>query len=147
MSVLFRKEHIDAKLPTKANYEDAGFDLRAIKDYVIEPGETVLVDTGVSVAVPRSQVGLLFQRSSMVKVGLQLANCVGVIDSGYRGNLMVAIRNTNGESHCSILKGDRVAQLVIVPFWMTDAAWFNGDETEWRDTTRGLGGFGSSGKS
>ena len=147
MSVLFRKEHIDAQLPTKANYEDAGFDLRAIKDYVIEPGETVFVDTGISVAIPRGHVGLLFQRSSMVRVGLQLANCVGVIDSGYRGNLMAAIRNTNEENTCTIIKGDRMAQLVVMPFWMTDATWFNGSEAEWRDTTRGLGGFGSSGKS
>lgn len=146
MAILFRKEASDAILPTRANSDDAGMDLYAVKDYVINPSEVLYVDTGVSVAIPRAHVGLLFQRSSGIKRGIQLANCVGVIDTGYRGSLMAAIRNVTEETVITILKGERIAQLVVMPIWLTEVGEYKGDLETWRDSTRNLGGFGSSGK-
>jgi dUTP pyrophosphatase len=132
--------------PIRANPTDAGLDLCAFEDKWVMPSEVTLVETGISIRIPKGQVGLLFQRSSFVKYGLSLANSVGVIDSDYRGTIKVAFRSHAEEVGYLINKGDRIAQLVIVPISLPDLVYFVGTEEEWVDTSRGEGGFGSTGK-
>lgn len=133
--------------PERANPTDAGLDLKAAEDIMIRPGELAMVDTDVAFAIPEGYVGLLFQRSSMVKFGLQLANCVGVIDSDYRGTVKAAIKNTNGENEVYIKRGDKIAQLVVLPIALPELHTFGGSNEQWEQSTnRGTGGFGSSGR-
>ena len=101
--------------PARANYTDAGLDLYALEDKIIQPGSVTMVDTGVAVKIPKWHVGLLFQRSSFTKYGISLANAVGVIDTDYRGTIKVAFRNHADESGYVINKGDKIAQLVVMP--------------------------------
>ena len=130
--------------PTRANATDAGLDLHAKETELLHPGEVTMVDTGVSFKIPEGYVGLLFQRSSFVKFDISLANCVGVIDAHYRGNIKAAFRNHRTETSYSIQRGDKVAQLVIVPMVVPTLSLVT-DEDTWNDTVRGTGGFGSSG--
>jgi dUTP pyrophosphatase len=104
-----------AKMPTKAYPGDAGFDLYAMTKS--EKGIVQEYDTGVSIAIPSGYVGLLFSRSSIINKDLTLKNCVGVIDSGYRGSIKVVFTKS-GEKDYSV--GDKVAQLVIVPIPAVD---------------------------
>ena len=131
--------------PERANPTDAGLDLRAFEDKRLEPGQVTMVDTGVAVKIPKWHVGLLFQRSSFTKYGISLANAVGVIDADYRGTIKVAFRNHNTESGYLINKGDKIAQLVVMPVALPDLQFFRGTDVEWLDTKRGEGGFGSTG--
>lgn len=136
-----------ATAPARANPTDAGLDLYAFENKVIEPGSIVtMVDTGIAVKIPKWHVGLLFQRSSFTKYGISLANAVGVIDTDYRGTIKVAFRNHAEESGYVINKGDKIAQLVVMPIALPDLKYFNGTDEEWVDTARGVGGFGSTGK-
>ena len=107
----------------------------------VRPGETVLIHTGLAMAIPRGYVGLVYARSGLAtKQGLAPANKVGVIDADYRGELMVALHNHSGEMRV-VEDGDRVAQLVIAPYLTAEFA-----EAEDLDGTgRGAGGFGSTG--
>ena len=136
----------NAKHPIRANPTDAGLDLCSLEDVILLPGSVTMVDTGVSVKIPKWHVGLLFQRSSFTKYGISLANAVGVIDADYRGTIKVAFRNHSEESGYSIYAGDKIAQLVVMPVALPELAFFNGSDEEWVDTTRGNGGFGSTGK-
>lgn len=133
----------NAKLPTRGTPYAAGADLYALLDepMVIEPGQGVLVPTGLALAIPTGYVGLLLARSGLAtKQGLAPANKVGVIDSDYRGELMVSLFNHSDQVR-TVESGDRVAQLVIVPYL---AAGFQ--ETDSLDETgRGAQGFGSTG--
>ena len=149
----FEKVHSDVADPHRAHPTDAGVDLTAdcvmhgkdrYTDWevdIIQPGYDRVYGTGVKVAVPEGHVGLLFARSSLgVKRRLDVANGTGVIDADYRGEVMVCLRNT-GTRAARINRGERVAQIVIVPVNLTE--WY---EVEHLDTTlRGEGGYGSTG--
>ncbi len=134
-------------MPTRSNPTDAGLDLRAAESKLIQSATPTLIDTGVSVQIPRNHVGLVFSRSGLAKYGVTLSNSVGVIDSDYRGNIMVSvICNAENERDVFIAKGDRVAQLVIVPIQLPEVQVVDEDDEEWLNTSRGTGGFGSTGK-
>ena len=133
-----------ARVPTYGTDEAAGADLYvcAEGEIVIAPGQTVKVNTGIALELPRGYVGLVFARSSLgVKRDLAPANKVGVIDSDYRGEIMVMLHN-HGSQLRSVSPGERVAQLVIVPVITPGFCQVE----ELNDTQRGIGGFGSTGK-
>ena len=134
-------------MPTRANPTDAGLDLRAAESKLIPSATPTLIDTGVSVQIPPKHVGLVFSRSGLAKHGITLSNSVGVIDSDYRGNIMVSMMcNADNERDVFISKGDRIAQLVVVPIQLPEVQVVDEDDEEWLNTTRGTGGFGSTGK-
>lgn len=149
----FSKVHPDVPTPRRAHPTDAGVDLTAWSidtgdeqgtDWetdVISPGVSRVFGTGVRVAVPEGYVGLLFARSSLgVKRRLDVANGTGVIDAGFRGEVKVCLRNT-GRIHARLKRGERVAQLVVVPCVLEE--W---TEVARLDSTgRGEGGYGSTG--
>ena len=132
-----------AKVPTRGSADAAGWDLYAAteQDMYIEPGETVKVDTGLSMAIPKGYFGAIFARSGLAtKQGLRPANCVGVIDADYRGPVIVALHNDSEETQM-VPAGSRIAQLVIMSYLDTDMNVV----TDLNDTERGAGGFGSTG--
>ncbi len=130
-----------AQLPRYAKPGDAGLDLTVRKDVAIPPFDTVLVGTGVSVEIQDGYVGLVFPRSGMAtKRGITLANCVGVIDSGYRGEIKVPLHNMTDYPKV-VNEGERVCQLVVMPFATCECI----EVDELSDTERGDGGFGSTG--
>jgi dUTP pyrophosphatase len=128
--------------PTRANKTDAGLDLRALVGVEILPGETKLINTGAKVKIPEYFVGLVFARSGMAKFNVSLANCVGVIDSDYRGHIKVMLGNY-GKEVFKVEQFDRIAQLVVLPISLPTLE-IVGDE-DWNDTDRGANGFGSTG--
>jgi dUTP pyrophosphatase len=127
-----------AHLPQRAHPPDAGADLRALDAHEIYPDEQKLVDTGVAVKIPRGFAGFIYNRSSQGKKGITIPHSVGVIDSDYRGNLKVLLKNISEDPY-KIEVGDRIAQLVIMPVLLPEF------KDIWNDTTRGAGGFGSTG--
>ncbi len=133
-----------AVLPTYGTEFSAGADLYADMEeekLVFAPGETKFVHTGLAMEIPTGFVGLVYARSGIAsKRGLAPSNKVGVVDSDYRGEIMVSIHN-HSNSRQEILKGERVAQMVIAPFLRCDYV-----EGELTDTERGIGGFGSTGR-
>lgn len=133
-----------AKTPTRGSEYAAGYDLYAdVKDDVqIKPHETVKIGTGLAMEIPDGYFGAIFARSGLAaKEGLRPANCVGVCDSDYRGEYIVAIHNDSEETR-SVTAGERIAQLVVMPYLPVTF-----DEVaELTDTNRGEGGFGSTGK-
>ena len=130
-----------APLPRHAKPGDAGLDLTARESVVISPHGSAMVGTGVAVEIPEGYVGLVFPRSGLAgKHGVNLRNCVGVIDSGYRGEIMAPLQNMTGECK-EIGEGERICQLVIVPFMTCECV----EASELSDTERGEGGFGSTG--
>ena len=140
--IRFQKLHPEAQLPSRAQPGDAGLDLRSVADVQVAPGERAMVPTGLAVAIPEGHAGLVLPRSGLAsRQGLTLANSPGLIDSGYRGEVMCAVVNLDREHPVHISSGDRIAQLVVVPVDMSEAQWA---ETL-TDTERGTGGFGSTG--
>lgn len=141
-----RVKKLDSRafIPTYGSAEAAGADLYACleSDVTIAPGQTVFVPVGIAVEVPKGCAGLIYARSSLgAKRGLAPANKVGVIDSDYRGQIMVALHN-HGTQVQTISHGERIAQMVITPVFTPGF-----DEVdELGDTNRGTGGFGSTGK-
>lgn len=134
----------NAKLPTYGSEYSAGADLYACLDeaVTIQPGEAYLVHTGLAMEIPEGYAGLIFARSGLAtKKGLAPSNKVGVIDSDYRGEIMVSLFNHSKEAR-TIEPEERIAQLVITPFITAD--WNVVDELA--DTDRGEGGFGSTGR-
>ena len=133
-----------AIVPTYASVSAAGADLYALPDgenIKVEPHQTVLIHTGIAMQIPEGFAGMIFARSGIaLKRGLAPANKVGVIDSDYRGEIMVAIHN-HSEIVQEIASGERVAQLVIMPYLR--AEFYECDSLE--DTERAAGGFGSTG--
>lgn len=132
-----------AKIPTRGSAQAAGFDLYAAVNYDIEiqPHSTVKVDTGISIEIPEGYFGGIYARSGLAtKQGLRPANCIGVIDSDYRGEVIVALHNDTIYTQ-KIKSGDRIAQLIIQPYLNVD---FNVVD-ELSDTERGNSGFGSTG--
>ena len=133
-----------AIIPKKGSEEAAGMDLYAcIADTIyISPHETVKIDTGIAVELPKGTFGAIFARSGLAtKEGLAPANKVGVIDSDYRDSIIVALHNHSNMSR-TINPGERIAQLIVMPYVPIE---FNEVE-ELSDTKRGFGGFGSTGK-
>ena len=134
-----------AVLPTYGSEYAAGADLYALSDgdITIEPGQTVLVHTGLSMEIPEGYAGLIYARSGLAsKKGLAPANKVGVVDADYRGELMVALHNHSTVPQ-TVSGGERIAQLVIAPFLAVNFT----EADELTDTERGEGGFGSTGRS
>lgn len=130
-------------IPGYAHEDDAGIDLRANETVTIKPFERKMVGTGMRTAIPKGYVGLCFPRSGLAtKLGISLANCVGVIDTGYRGEWKAALVNMNPDHDVTIEKGERVFQLIVMPFprIVFDAV------TQLSDSDRGESGFGSSGR-
>ncbi|MGY5764399.1 dUTP diphosphatase [Brachybacterium sp. DNPG3] len=131
-----------APLPSRAHADDAGLDLVSAEDVEIAPGGRALVDTGMALALPAGTVGLVCPRSGLAaKHGVTVLNGPGIVDAGYRGTIRVALHNTDLEHPVSLVRGDRIAQLVIVPFFAPALAIV--DELE--DTERADAGFGSTG--
>lgn len=143
MEIKIKRLNDNAKIPTRGSVCAAGYDLYACidEDIVIYPHCTVKVNTGISIALPNNTFGAIFARSGLAtKQGLRPANCVGVCDSDYRGPYVVALHNDTDFAQI-IKSGDRIAQLVILPFI---SAEFNVvDDLD--ITERGNGGFGSTG--
>ena len=127
-----------ALLPQRAHSTDAGADLFSFETCEIYPGEQKLVDTGIAIKIPQGYAGFIYNRSSQGKKGITIPHSVGVIDSDYRGNLKVLLKNI-GEDPYKITLGDRIAQLVIQPVLLVNF------KDIWNDTQRGTGGFGSTG--
>jgi dUTP diphosphatase len=138
----FERLHPDAELPTAAHAGDAGLDLRSTVDVDVAPGERALVPTGLAVAIPEGHAGLVLPRSGLAsKHGLTLANAPGLIDAGYRGEVVCAVVNLDGSDAVRIAKGDRIAQLVIVAIPEVKSTWAE----KLPPSNRGTGGFGSTG--
>jgi len=129
-------------LPSYAHDGDAGLDLAANLDVEVGPGQRAMVPTGLAVAVPPGFAGLVLPRSGLAsRHGLTMANAPGLIDSGYRGEVICAVVNLDRERPVKISRGDRIAQLVIVPVAAVDVV-----ETETLSASRrASGGFGSTG--
>ncbi|MCW2993388.1 MAG: dUTP diphosphatase [Conexibacter sp.] len=136
--------HPDAKPPARSRPHDAGYDLSSVEALTLGPGERRLVGTGVAVAIPPGVAGLITPRSGLaINQGVHPLNAPGLIDPNYRGELRVPLHNA-GETHHEIAVGDRIAQLLLVPFWaptltVVDALPASPDD-------RGEAGFGSSGR-
>ena len=144
MQVKFKLLCEGATAPTYGTEYSAGADLYSLqgREELIQPGETKLIHTGLALEIPEGYVGLIFARSGLAtKRGLAPANKVGVIDSDYRGEIMVALHN-HGKTEQKIDGGERVAQISIVPF--LKAEFTKTDVLT--ETVRGEGGFGSTGK-
>lgn len=133
----------DAKIPTRANISDAGLDLYCVNTPHIDGNAIFTYHTGVATEIPEGYVGLLFPRSSIHKMNIRQCNAVGVIDAGYRGEIMVKYDLTIG-SDCSIIynHGDKIAQLVIIPIPTVNISVVD----SLGDSERGERGFGSSGR-
>ncbi len=144
MDLPFQRLSEGAVLPQAAHPGDAGLDLRSTIDVKVGPGERAMIPTGVAVAIPLGYAGLVLPRSGLAsKHGLTLANAPGLIDAGYRGELICAVVNLDLSAPVAIAAGDRIAQLVILavpevqPWWAESLP----------DSARGQGGFGSTGTS
>ena len=143
MNINFKKLSVLATVPTRGSVNAAGYDLYAASTYNIEipRGETVKIGTGIAIEIPEGYFGAVFARSGLAtKKGLRPANAVGVIDSDYRGELIVALHNDSNMTQY-VDAGERIAQLVILPYLNVD---FN-EVDELNSTDRGEGGFGSTG--
>ena len=153
-----------APLPKHTKPGDAGLDLTTRESVTLAPGETKMVHTGVSVEIPWGYVGLVFPRSGLGSKSLNLSNCVGVIDSGYRGEILAPLHNNhpthigvehvetpfesviesrwNMGGYMAVERGERICQMVVVPFETCDCV----EVDELGDSERGESGYGSSGR-
>lgn len=130
-----------ATIPFHGSDAAAGYDLYADGDYRLFPRETAKVSTGIAMSIPDGYWGGIYARSGLaVKNGLRPANCTGVIDSDYRGEIIVAVHNDSREIQY-IHRGDKIAQMIISPFMY----WKIKEVEKLDDTDRGSGGFGSTG--
>ena len=144
MNISIKKLYSDAKIPTHGSAQSAGYDLYACisAPITIYPHTTSMIGTGLSIAVPEGYFGAIFARSGLAtKQGLRPANCVGICDSDYRGEYIVAVHNDTDKIQV-IDPGERIAQLVIMPYLPVE--FIEVDELD--KTERGNGGFGSTGK-
>lgn len=140
MELNIKKLHPGAKLPTYAHHDDAGFDLYAIESVSIPVGARVLVGTGIAIEIPDGYVGLIWDKSGLSMVH-GLKNLGGVIDAGYRGEIKAGVVNLSDEDY-TITAGHKVAQMLIQKVERADIK----EVAELSDTSRGHGGFGSTGK-
>lgn len=143
MELPFKRLEPGVPPPGRAHPGDAGLDLRSAVDIEVGPGERSLVPTGLAVAIPEGHAGLVLPRSGLAsKHGLTMANAPGLIDAGYRGEVICAVVNLDRDEAVRISRGDRIAQLVVVA--VPDLRPVVVDELP--PTTRGEGGFGSTGR-
>ncbi len=144
MDLPFARVRPEGQLPQAQHPGDAGLDLRAAEGLTVKPGERAMVPTGVAVAIPDGHAGLVLPRSGLAsKKGLTLANAPGLIDAGYRGEVVCAVVNLDPHEAVEISAGDRIAQLVIVAVPDVSPAFVE----ELPESSRGAGGFGSTGVS
>lgn len=144
VEVLLHRLDPDLEAPAYAHPGDAGADLRSREDVVLEPGERRLVRTGIAIAVPEGYAAFVHPRSGLaVRHGLSVVNAPGTIDSGYRGEVAVCLVNTDRQTSVHISRGDRIAQLVVQP--VSRAVFV--PVTQLPDSSRGAGGYGSTGSS
>jgi dUTP pyrophosphatase len=134
--------HPAAILPRRAHDGDAGLDLHAVEVATLAPGARASIGTGLAVAIPHGQAGLVLPRSGLaLRSGIALVNAPGLIDAGYRGEIRVLLLNTDREAPCDITIGDRIAQLVLIRVELSETV----EVDELPDSARGAAGFGSSG--
>jgi dUTP pyrophosphatase len=144
MQINIYRNSDEAEIPSNAYKGDAGFDLAAIEDVYIFSGKTQKVRTGIIVEIPKGYGGFILPRSGIsVKYKISIPNSPGLIDSGYRGEVMVAMHNYS-ENTYKINKGDRIAQMVIMQ--VPELIFNEVSYEEISNSERGEGGFGSSGK-
>lgn len=144
MKIEIKKLNENAVIPTRGSEQAAGYDLYAAttEAITIKPHETVKIGTGLAIAVPDGYFGAIFARSGLAaKQGLRPANCVGVADSDYRGEYIVALHNDTDQER-TIEPKERIAQLVVMPYLAVEFE----EKDELSETQRGAGGFGSTGK-
>jgi dUTP pyrophosphatase len=145
LTVSFRKLHPEASAPSKAHAGDAGYDLRSVEEKSLPPGERALVRIGISIAIPDGWAGFVLPRSGLsVKRGISLVNAPGLIDSGYRGEIMVPLINHDRDETFEVEVGMRISQLVLVR--VGDAEFTEVPHLDESADGRGEGGFGSSGR-
>lgn len=145
MQINIKKLRDNATIPARGSASAAGYDLYACLNhrggYTIQPNQTVKVNTGIAVEIPEGYFGAVFARSGLsTNKGLRPANCVGVIDSDYRGEIIVALHNDTNTKQ-TFADGERIAQLVIIPFLPVEFC----EVDELGETARGTGGYGSTG--
>ncbi|MBA2691055.1 MAG: dUTP diphosphatase [Rubrobacter sp.] len=141
----FQKLHPEASAPSKAHKGDAGYDLRSVEKMSLPPGGRALVKTGISIAIPTGWAGFVLPRSGLsVKHGVSLVNTPGLIDSGYRGEIMVPLINHDRDETFEVEVGMRISQLVLVR--VGEAAFSEVALLNESSDGRGEGGFGSSGR-
>ena len=137
-----KRLHPEARIPVRAHDGDAGLDLHSVQALTLAPGARAMVPTGIAVAIPHGQAGLVLPRSGLAaKRGIALVNAPGLIDAGYRGELRVLLLNTDRDEPCEIAVGDRIAQLVLIRVELAPTL----EVAELDSSERGDGGFGSSG--
>lgn len=137
----------DLPMPSRAHSGDAGVDLFSAADVELAPGQRALVGTGIAVAIPEGMVGLVHPRSGLAaRVGLSIVNSPGTIDAGYRGEVKVSLINLDTATPIVIARGDRIAQLLVQRVELPELVEVTSfDEAGLADTSRGDGGYGSSG--
>ena len=141
-TVLIRRLDPSLPLPSYAVAGDAGMDLRSAVDVVLKPGERCRIPTGIALAIPDGYAGFVQPRSGLAaRTGLGFVNSPGLIDSGYRGEIQVVAINLDGQDPIDIRRGDKIAQLVILPVPHATLA----EVEELPASDRGAGGFGSTG--
>jgi len=134
----------DLPMPRYSHEGDAGLDLPSRIDFVLEPGERAMIPTGIAVAIPRGYAGFVLPRSGLAaRHGIALVNAPGLVDAGYRGEMAIVMINTDKHESFQIKRGDRIAQLVIQK--VVEATTLQVGELD--STSRGDGGFGSTGRS
>jgi dUTP pyrophosphatase len=141
MKVKIKKLNPNAVIPKYAKEGDAGLDLVATSK-MSNTTFQASYGTGLAIEIPKGFVGLVFPRSSIRNTELELSNSVGVIDSGYRGEIQATFNKTNGLDSMSYEVGDKIAQLIVIPYPEVEFE----EVSELSDTERGNGGFGSTGK-
>ena len=144
MKIRFIKLNENAVTPTRGSLYSAGYDLAAAisSNITIAPHQTIKIPTGLAIELPENTFGAVYARSGIAsREGLRPANCVGVVDSDYRGEVIVALHNDSDEYRV-VESGERIAQLVVQPYLNFEFE----EATSLSDTDRGTGGFGSTGK-
>jgi len=140
MNVKYKKLYSDVKLPTKATEGSAGYDLYAHETAYIPAGETVVINTGFALEIPEGWKGEVYSRSGLASKGLVVANSPGKIDSDYRGEIKIILRNTKREGLMGVEVGDRIAQLEVNPCYPIVFE----EVEELPPTKRGAGALGST---
>ena len=130
-----------AQLPTRGTIDSAGLDIYCPFNITVHADSQKRIPLGIAVEIPKGYMGLLVPRSSMSKTPLRCANSVGIIDADYRGELSIAYENISCSDY-TIFRGDRIAQLIIVPIAIVDVE----EAQTLSETERGAGGYGSTGK-
>lgn len=140
MKLKVKRLHPASQLPKYGHSGDAGLDLFANENVILEPGKAKAVKTGIAVEIPCESVGLIWDRSGLATKS-KITTMAGVIDSNYRGEVEVVMLNT-GDQDYSVIVGDRIAQMLVQPVYAVDVA----EVDELQESSRGANGFGSSGR-